>query len=844
MDGRGESIDHESTRDAPGAVTGRLGRVAQLFAVTSFAVSQPILSSMREGAGFFVNRGFPGGDIVWFVVGLAILPGLVASALFGVAATIHPKAGRLAFSSLLGASVALIVFVPMMRLVPEWRPAVMALSLLIGLGAVWARNRFSGLETFLVYLGAAPLIFALQFLLTKPIRPLLWDSVDRVSEVEMDATAPVVFVMLDEFPLASMLDDSGQIDGDRFPNFQRLAGGSTWYRQAIAADAETLFSVPAILSGRLGERSALPILPNYPGNLFTLFGGSYRLSVSEPFTRLCPAEYCPSDHEQRAQESGGLLGLTEAAGTLYWMMLDFDPDAAPAVSDPFGEFLDIDRESLSRDVAEQSATDQFERFSEFLTTIDSEDRSLYFIHLFLPHAPFSYYPSGLKYEGGGELPGQTGEVWTDEALATVAWQRHLLQAQATDLLVGDLISHLEEVGIYDRSLVVVTADHGIAFRPGDPRRKPTAGNLADVGLVPLFIKEPGQMEARVEDRPLSGIDVLPTLAASLGIEIPWQVDGTDRPGERREVPGVRDNKGNIVEFDNIAAALSDSIDERVRRLGPSRSDLFPFASGPYGDLVGDRPESSVQRVPAMTGWIKRQDLFGRVVPESGYVPGLIHGGIAGEPDAGANVAVVIDGLVAGIAPVDQSTQEFELVVPEWVFSRGWIEVELYLVEGPSSAPIVRRVMLPAPERYELIKTAGGEVLVGPDGLRVMVEDQGDLIGYVDNVEPAQDGVPTLDPQDATLYGWAFDTGTGVAAQRIVVFIDGAFAGATDVGSPRPGLDEALAAPAARQAGFVMGISNVERQSPLGLRAFAIFGSRVIELSVLDGVAAELRVLGS
>jgi Sulfatase len=843
MDSRGDTAADPSTRSAVGASASRLGRVLQLFAVTSFAVSQPILSSMREGAGFFVNRGFPRDDIVWFVVLLAILPGVVSSALWGVAASIHPRVGRLAFSSLIGASAGLIVFVPMVRLVPEWRPAVVALSFLIGLGAIWAWNRFRSLETFLVYLGAAPLVFVLQFLLTKPIRPLLWTTPDRVSEVKVDATAPVVFVMLDEFPLSSMLDDSGQIDGDRFPNFERLAGDSTWYRHAVAADAETLSSVPAVLSGRLGEPFALPILPNYPGNLFTLFGGSYRLSVSEPFTRLCPLQYCASEHEQRAEESGGLVGLMEAARTLYWMMLDFDPDTAAAVSDPFGEFLDIDSESLSRDVAEQSATDQFERFADFLSTIDSKDRSLYFIHLFLPHAPFAYYPSGLKYEGGGELPGQTDEVWTDQALATVAWQRHLLQAQATDLLVGDLIDHLEEVGIYDRSLVVVTADHGIAFRLGNPRRKPTVGNLAEVGLVPLFIKAPGQTEARIEERPVSGIDVLPTLAGRLGIEIPWRVDGTDQPGERRATPGVRD-KETTVEFDNIASALSDSIDERLMRLGPSRSDLFPFAGGRYVDLVGDRPQSSVERVPAISGWIERQDRFGRVVPESGYVPGLIHGGITGEPGDGANVAVVIDGVVAGIAPLDNSTREFELVLPERVFSRGWIEVELYLVGGPSSAPILRQVELPAPERFELINTAVGEVLVGPDGLKVRVEDQNELVGYVDSVQPAQDGVPTLDPQDATLYGWAFDTGNEVTAERIVVFINGAFAGVTDVGSPRPGLDEALGAPAARQAGFVMRISNVERQGPIVLRAFAVFDSRVIELSVLDGVTAQLRVLSS
>jgi hypothetical protein len=185
-----------------------------------------------------------------------------------------------------------------------------------------------------------------------------------------------------------------------------------------------------------------------------------------------------------------------------------------------------------------------------------------------------------------------------------------------------------------------------------------------------------------------------------------------------------------------------------------------------------------------------------------------------------------------------------LVVPEWVFSGGWTEVELYLVDGPPNSAALRKVDVPSRERFGLLETTSGEVLVGPDGVEVAIEQPSDLVGYVDAAEPAQDGVPTLDPQDATLYGWAFDAVNGVAAERIVVFINGGFAGAAEAGSPRPGLDEEFDSPAAGDAGFVLRISNVERQNPMVLRAFALFGSRVVELSILDGVTAQLRVLGS
>ena len=41
---------------------------------------------------------------------------------------------------------------------------------------------------------------------------------------------PVVVVVLDELPVASLMDGLGRVDAATFPNFGRLARRSTWYR--------------------------------------------------------------------------------------------------------------------------------------------------------------------------------------------------------------------------------------------------------------------------------------------------------------------------------------------------------------------------------------------------------------------------------------------------------------------------------------------------------------------------------------------------------------------------------------------------------------------------------------
>ena len=85
----------------------------------------------------------------------------------------------------------------------------------------------------------------------------------------------------------------------------------------------------------------------------------------------------------------------------------------------------------------------------------------------------------------------------------------------------------------EKCLLIVTADHGVSFRPGHSRRLPDADNLADIASVPLFIKLPGQKQGRVDDRNVESVDIFPTIAESLGIELSEPVDGIPVSQERR-----------------------------------------------------------------------------------------------------------------------------------------------------------------------------------------------------------------------------------------------------------------------------------------------------------------------
>jgi len=160
---------------------------------------------------------------------------------------------------------------------------------------------------------------------------------------------------------------------------------------------------------------------------------------------------------------------------------------------------------------------------------------LYFIHILLPHAPFQFLPSGEKYVLADNLPAHD-QVWEDEGEALVCYYRHLLQLGFVDRLLGDLLAGMKQTGLYDSSLLVLLADHGISFRLGENPRGLTAENVLDVVSVPFFIKRPHQNHSEIIDQDVELVDVLPTVLDVLNVSPQWQMQGRSartRPGQDR-----------------------------------------------------------------------------------------------------------------------------------------------------------------------------------------------------------------------------------------------------------------------------------------------------------------------
>ena len=500
-------------------VSGRLAalHIASLWCI---AVAQPLFDVLRGSPEFFVAHDTGPANLVGFVLLCCLAGPTLAALALWIAGRLAPRwqsgtAGIMVGS--LTAAVALAALKPL----GGWHPGL-SLALAAGCGAATgvAYIRLAPLRLFATFLSPALVVVPAAFLLTPGIAGLLAAADEESAlDVAFGATPPVVIVIFDQLPLISLLDADGRIDPALYLNFAALASESTWFRNASAVAEYTSFALPAILTGNYPERGRLPVAADYPENLFTLLGGRYRLHVQEPLTELCPAALCPP---RRAPPTARLAGILSDLAVVYLAVIlpDDLAERLPPVTQGWRDFTARTTFAERFFAPRPDPRDTAAAFLDSVSAAAAGDRPpLYFLHVLLPHHPWMLLRTGQRFTLQRGDVGLSNERWLDdEWAATIRYQRHLLQLQYVDTVVGALVSQLRDAGVYDDALIVITADHGASLRSGFPFLQATEASFVDIAAVPLFFKSPGQRQGETVDANVETIDILPTLAAVLGVQ--------------------------------------------------------------------------------------------------------------------------------------------------------------------------------------------------------------------------------------------------------------------------------------------------------------------------------------
>lgn len=326
--------------------------------------------------------------------------------------------------------------------------------------------------------------------------------------------------------------------------------------------------------------------------------------------------------------------------------------------------------------------------------------TVHFAHVLLPHRPWQLTPDMRT----------TRYVRTDKRGPTVEdrvrdeYQAFLAQYVATDSLVLQLVNNMRRSANWDRTMIIVTADHGIAFEPGESKRKDInparADTLEEIYRVPLFVKYPGQAEPSVSDCPAQGFDMMPTVVAATGLDAGWEFDGVDL----RTTCPLRN--GRTIWWDKGSTALSSGFDAvtstvaRFDRWVPADGDVDAIArTTGHGGWFDARIPAAAARDATVRGWTLRDKaLFANVSTEEfARVPLQVDGGItvSARQDETATGLIVMDGRVVAVIPelsgMRPGTNEWRSLVLPSSLTKGRHSPLLYVARRSPQSPQVTLV---------------------------------------------------------------------------------------------------------------------------------------------------------
>jgi N-sulfoglucosamine sulfohydrolase len=167
---------------------------------------------------------------------------------------------------------------------------------------------------------------------------------------------------------------------------------------------------------------------------------------------------------------------------------------------------------------------------------------------------------------------------------------------AVDYKVGDVLDALEKAGVADKTVVILTGDHG----RGLPRSKRW---VYDSGThVPLIVRWPGQVDpGSVRDDLVCFLDLPATTLALAGVDVPHEFQGQvilgpNRAPERKYLVSARDRMDET--YDRIRG-LRDKNYQYVRNFNPEL---------PYAQRI-----AYMEEMPTMQEW-RRLHAEGKLNP--------------------------------------------------------------------------------------------------------------------------------------------------------------------------------------------------------------------------------------
>lgn len=242
------------------------------------------------------------------------------------------------------------------------------------------------------------------------------------------------------------------------------------------------------------------------------------------------------------------------------------------------------------------------------------------IHTYEPHAPYTRrtYSEGLRawpmmdglFALGMQSLLETGRVQFDEEDLRYLGALYDGGILESDRQIGLFLERLEELGLRGDTLIVVTSDHGEELGEHYVAHSGNHGHslLDDLLLIPLVVLDPlNTYPVKRVATQVRSMDIMPTIADILGVEVGMSIDGTSLiPLMRGEESADRIAYGGRTKYDPRRIFVRYHGYKYIKVIGPGKGRPVtpPPPEVQLYDLGRD-PEERVNLAASEPGMVER-----------------------------------------------------------------------------------------------------------------------------------------------------------------------------------------------------------------------------------------------
>jgi len=393
-------------------------------------------------------------------------------------------------------------------------------------------------------------------------------------------STPVVHIIFDELSGFLLRGNKDTIDASLFPHLASLAETATWYPNYTTFISSTTPNLIAMMSG---------ISPVGRGK-FTKSTLSTLPTIHAGLSAYVPVKIWET---RNVLDHGKTIKMARLMSWNFYTHIVLLAYSSGVFS---SSWVDVPNLQMLAGIPTPTSAKSQKAFKEgimsyvnsFLTSLKLGEANIYLFYSIFPHHAYFLNPDGsliVIHPVKDGVPARSFKwfhpydaIDRGESSYNI-YRSYVNQSRFVDSIVGQITSLMKKKGLFERSLIIISSDHGTGYTNKAPGRLPNKRFHGEqelqskmMNLVPLLIiKYPRQNEKKVSTVYARPYDIAATIADVLGVKPSWNMDGINL--RDKDFPRRKRFFGDVDPF-NYEIIVNSPETVKSSLIGKSAKDLL------------------------------------------------------------------------------------------------------------------------------------------------------------------------------------------------------------------------------------------------------------------------------